>query len=128
SDASGNGHDAMLAGAAGFAVGVSGNALGLTGGNANLPAGIVSGLNDFTISAWVRPTSLANWARIFDFGSGTTANMFLTDDAGGTNALRFAITTSGGGAEQRLDGPSVVANAWTHVAITLSGNTGTLYV
>jgi alpha-L-arabinofuranosidase len=127
-DSSGNGHDATLTGAAAFAGGVSGNALSLSGGNANLPAGIVSGLNDFTISAWVRPTSLANWARVFDFGTGTTANMFLTDDAGGTNALRFAITTGGGGGEQRLDGPALTANTWTHVAVTLSGNIGTLYV
>ena len=127
-DSSGNGEDATLTGATAFAAGVSGNSLSLTGGNANLPTGIVSALNDFTISAWVRPTSLANWTRIFDFGTGTTANMFLTNDAGGTNALRFAITIGGGGAEQRLDGPAIAANTWTHVAVTLSGNTGTLYV
>ncbi|HZZ26911.1 MAG TPA: LamG-like jellyroll fold domain-containing protein, partial [Pirellulales bacterium] len=127
-DSSGNGKNGTLSGSAGFAAGVSGNALSLTGGNATLPTGIVSNLNDFTISAWVRPTSLQNWARIFDFGTGTTVNMFLTDDAGGTNALRFAITTSGNGAEQRLDGPALTANVWTHVTVTLSGNTGTLYV
>src|SRR5262249_12257320 len=122
-DSAGNGQDATLTGAAAFAGGVSGNALSLSGGNANLPVGIVGGLNDFTISAWVRPTSLANWARIFDFGTGTTANMFLTDDAGGTNALRFAITTTGGGGEQRLERPGLALNSWTHGAVTRGGNT-----
>jgi hypothetical protein len=65
---------------------------------------------------------------VFDFGTGTTANMFLTLSAGG-GPLRFAITTGGGGAEQRIDGPGTLPlNTWSHVAVTLSGTTGTLYV
>src|SRR5262249_42956031 len=83
-DSSPNGFTATLTGAAAFAAGVSGNALALSGGYASLPTGIVSSLNDFTISAWVKASSLANWARIFDFGTGTAVNMFLTADAGGT--------------------------------------------
>jgi hypothetical protein len=73
-------------------------------------------------------TSLANWARIFDFGSGTGVNMFMTPSAGGTNRLRFAITTTGAGGEQRLDGPAIVPDEWTHVAVTIVGTTATLYV
>ncbi|HSV16148.1 MAG TPA: LamG domain-containing protein, partial [Tepidisphaeraceae bacterium] len=65
---------------------------------------------------------------VFDFGSGTTSYMFLTPDAGGTNAIRFAITNGGNGSEQRLDGPAMTAGTWTHIAVTLAGNTGTLYV
>src|SRR5262249_4217466 len=54
--------------------------------------------------------------------------MFLTLSAG-NGPLRFAITTGGGGAEQRIDGPGTLPlNTWSHVAVTLSGNTGTLYV
>ncbi len=129
SDSSGNGANGNLTGAAAFAAGVSGNGLSLSGGNATLPVGLVSALSDFTISAWVQPTSLANWGRIFDFGSGTTTNMFLTDDAGDTNALRFAITVTGGGSgEQRLDGPPLTPNTWTHIAVTLAGTTATLYI
>ena len=53
--------------------------------------------------------------------------MFLTVNAGG--GPRFAITTSGGGAEQRLSGSGQLPlNTWTHLAVTLSGTTGTLYV
>ena len=127
-DSSPNNFTATLTGAAAFATGVSGHALSLTGGNASLPNGIVGSLNDFTISAWVKASALANWARIFDIGNDTTTYMNLTADAGGTNALRFSITNSGGGNEQLIDGPALALNTWTHLAVTLSGNTATLYV
>ena len=127
-DSSGNNKNATLTGAAAFGPGVSGNALTLTGGSALLPTSIVSGLNDFTISAWIKITTLANWARVFDFGSGTGSYMFLTPDAGGTNALRFAITTNTNSNEQQLNGPAITPGVWTHVAVTLAGNVATLYV
>jgi hypothetical protein len=107
-----------------------GNAVKLSGNGeyVQLPDSIVSGLNDFTISAWVNPSQNSVWSRVFDFGTGTTTNMFLTLSAGG-GPLRFAITTGGGGAEQRIDGPGTLPlGSWSHVAVTLSGNTGTLYV
>ena len=91
--------------------------------------GIVSGLTDFTIAGWVNPAATPNWARFFDFGTGETAYMFLTVSAGGTNNPRFAITVSGNGNEQRLDAPSPLPlNTWTHLAVTLSGTAGALYV
>jgi hypothetical protein len=94
---------------------------------AKLPEGIVSGLHDFTISTWVNPQTIDTWARVFDFGSSTDVNMFLTVSAGSTP--RFAITTNGGGNEQRLSGSAPLpAGQWTHLAVTLSGTTGTLYV
>ncbi len=127
-DATAGGHTAMLTTTYGFVSGLSGNAVQLTGGYASLPAGIVSGVNNFTIAAWVKADSLSNWARIFDFGTGVTDYMFLTPDAGTTNALRFAITTSGGGGEQQLNGPTLTTGTWYHLAVVLSGNTGTLYV
>ncbi len=127
-DASGNGNDGTLSGAAAFGAGVSGNALTLTGGYASLPAGIVGTLNDFTIAAWVKIDTLSMWSRIFDFGTGTNVNMFLTP-LSGSGAVRFAITTSGGNNEQRINGSSPLATGvWQYVAVTLSGNTGTLYV
>jgi Concanavalin A-like lectin/glucanases superfamily len=128
-DASGNGRNGTLTTPAGWTTGVSGNALSLTGGRANLPTGIVNGVNDFTIATWFRIDTLSAWSRIFDFGTGTNANMFLTPQANGTDGpLRFAITTSGGANEQRLEGPVLTADTWYHVAITLSGNIGTMYL
>ena len=107
---------------------MSGNALNLTGGYASLPTGVLSTLNDFTIAAWVKIDTLSTWSRIFDFGTGTSVNMFLTPLSGSGN-FRFAITTSGGGGEQQINSTSALATgSWQHVAVTLSGNTGTLYV
>jgi hypothetical protein len=108
-----------------------GNAVKLSGQSeyVDLPTGIVSGLTgDFTVSAWVNPAAISTWSRIFDFGTGTTANMFLTINSGG--GPRFAITTGGGGAEQQVTSTAgqLPLNTWSHVAVTLSGNTATLYV
>jgi len=106
-----------------------GNAVRLSGASeyVSMPTGIVSGLTNFTISAWVNPAANTTWSRVFDIGTGTTANMFLTVSAG--TAPRFAITTSGAGGEQRLNATSALPlNSFSHLAVTLNGNTGTLYV
>jgi fibronectin type 3 domain-containing protein len=95
----------------------------------SLPAGIVSILTNFTIEAWVRLNSTSNWSRIFDFGRNTTSNMFLTPQNGSSGRLRFAITTNGAGGEQQINGSSALATGvWHHVAVTLHGNTGILYL
>ena len=111
---------------------LSGGQLTLTAASqqyASLPAGIVSTFSNFTIEAWVRLNSTTNWSRIFDFGNNTTTNMFLTPQNGSTTRLRFAITTNGAGGEQQINGTSALsAGAWHHVAVTLSGNTGILYL
>ncbi|MEA2591794.1 MAG: hypothetical protein QOD62_1625, partial [Actinomycetota bacterium] len=107
-----------------------GNAVQLSGSGeyVDLPDGIVSGLHDFTVSAWVNPSANSAWSRVFDFGTGTGDYMFLTLSAGG-GPMRFAITTSGNGAEQQINAPGTLPlNTWSHVAVTLSGSTGTLYV
>jgi hypothetical protein len=111
------------------ATGRLGNAVTL-GGVADyiaLPAGVVSGLSDFTIAAWINPAAIPTWSRIFDFGTGTGTYMFLTVNAGG--GPRFAISTGGAGGEQRLSRTGQLpTGTWTHVAVTLAGTTGTLYV
>jgi glucuronoarabinoxylan endo-1,4-beta-xylanase len=95
----------------------------------SLPAGIVSTVTNFTIEAWVRLNSTANWTRIFDFGNNTTSYMFLTPQNGNNSRLRFAITTSGGTGEKQLTGASALATGvWYHIAVTLNGSTGMLYL
>jgi len=86
-----------------WVAGKFGNAVALNGSSnyVTLPAGIVSTLHDFTIATWVRPSTTSQWARVFDFGTGTSRNMFLTLNAGSSRP-RFAITTGGSGGEQRI--------------------------
>jgi autotransporter-associated beta strand protein len=94
---------------------------------ATLPTGIVSTLNDFTISTWVRMDAKSNWMRVFDFGTGTSKYMFLSIQAGSANIMRYAIKN--GGSEQQLSfNYNLPLNTWTHFAVTQSGNTCTLYI
>jgi GH43 family beta-xylosidase len=107
-----------------FVTGQNGQAVNLDGSNdhVTLPAGIVNGMSNF----WVKLDTTGAWRRIFDFGTGTTVNMFLVPTSG--SSLRFAITTGGNGAEQQINGPALATGVWKHVAITKNGNTGTMYV
>ena len=108
------------------------NAVKLSGSGeyVNLPNGIVSGLHDFTVATWVNVTTTGQtWARIFDFGTGTNDFMFLTASAGGTNALRFDINAGAGSQMIPASGSGPqLPTGWQHVAITLSGTTGTMWL
>jgi hypothetical protein len=128
-DASGNGHHASLMNGAQWVTGKQGNAVALDGVNdyVELPAGLVNDLADFTIAAWVYWDGGRNWARIFDFGSGTTHYMFLTPQASG-GGLRFVVNLTNGWGDQALNSSPLPSRQWVHVAVTLSGSTGTLYV
>lgn len=129
SDASGNGNNGTVNGGATFLAGQGGNAISLDGSNdyVAVPAGLLSSVDDMTIATWVNLDAASTWSRIFDFGTGSTVNMFLTPNSG--SVARFALTTSGGGGEQRINSTSALpTGTWTHVAVTLSENTGTLYV
>jgi hypothetical protein len=130
-DATGNGRTATLAGGATWTTGRTGGAVNLDGvnGHVSVPANILAGATAFTVAAWVRIDTLATWSRVFDFGSGTGSYMFLSPRSSSGTA-RFAITTSGSGAEQRINAPAALPTAaWTHVAVTATaGNLGVLYV
>ena len=108
-----------------------GSAIQLGGGSpaqyVQLSPGIVNGLTDFSVAAWVKPASISQWMRVFDFGTGTTDYMFLSVNAG--HAPRFAISVTSYYNEQQLNAPDPLpVGEWSHLAVTLSGTTGTLYV
>jgi hypothetical protein len=90
---------------------------------------VVNGLTDVTIAVRVFWDGGNNWQRIFDFGNNTTQYMVLTPKSA-ANTLRFTITVTGNaaGSEQFLEAPPLPVGEWSHVAVTLSGDTGTLYV
>ncbi len=90
-----------------------------------LPAGIVNGLADITLAARVRWDGGSSWQRVFDFGNGTGSYLFLTPKSP-SDKVRFAIKN--GGSEQPLEADALPVGEWTHVAVTLVGNTGTLYI
>lgn len=129
-DATGNGRTASVAGGGTWVAGRTGNAVNLSGSSqyVSLPSGILAGATACTVATWVRLDAVTNWARLFDFGTGTTANMFLVPSSSSGTA-RFAITTSGSGGEQRINAPSALpTGVWTHVAVTVGAGVGILYV
>ncbi|EDY20621.1 Ricin B lectin [Chthoniobacter flavus Ellin428] len=121
---------ATLAAGATWTAGKVNNAVSLNGTSTSYvsyPNGFINTLGDFTIVGWFKLNSVSSWARIFDIGWGTSAYMFLAP-SNGTN-IRYAITTSGGAGEQRIDGTSIPSTGvWHHFAVTLSGTLGILYV
>jgi fibronectin type 3 domain-containing protein len=130
-DAMGNGWTGTLVNSPVWSFGRSVTAVDLDGSNdhVTLPTGVVNGLSACTISFWANLDSTANWQRFFDLGNSTTSYMFLTPRNGANGNIRFAITTSGGSGEQKIDGTAVFpATGWHHVAVSLGGSTGTLYV
>ena len=133
-DSSGNNRNATLVNAPTFGPGVLKNSLALSSSSsqhATLPAGVVSELHDFTVSLWVRVSTFATWARVFDFGSGTTNYMFLTTQyatGAGAAKMRFGIRTPSTGEQTVTSSTALPLDSWAHVAVTLSGATGRLYL
>ncbi|CAN7363335.1 alginate lyase family protein [Pseudoduganella sp. LjRoot289] len=129
-DSTGLGHTGTLVGGASWATGRKNSAVSLNGsaGYVSLPSDLLIDVGDFTIAAWVYWNASRNRERIFDLGSGTGQYLFLTPC---TNAgfARFAITVNGGMGEQGINHTAPLPTGqWVHVAITLSGSTGTMYI
>ena len=129
-DSTDNGWTGTLVNGPTWTTGKTGNALNLDGMNdhVTLPTGAINGLTTATFSAWVNLDALANWQRVFDFGTGTNNYLFLTPRHSSSGTVRFAIRTPSV-AEQIINGTAALATgSWQHVAVVLDGATGTLYV
>lgn len=121
-------HVANLSVASTWVNGKTGDAVRFNGSNyMNIENGIVQNFTNFTISTWVKFEAVSNWARIFDFGTGTNVYMFLTPQNGTNGYYRF--TMKNGGAEEQINTTiAPVLSTWTHVAITMQGTVGIMYI
>jgi len=89
----------------------------------------VADFRDATLAVWVNWAGGAADQRVLHFGDGGGKYAYLTPKDAATGKVKFVISAAGKGGEQALVGPSALpAGAWTHVAVTLKGDTGTLYV
>jgi hypothetical protein len=93
-----------------------------------LPTGVMAGLSDFTIAVWVYWNTASNFARVFDLGSSDMAYLALIPrDSSGH--LRCSITGTMWYGEQTMASTSALPTGrWVHLAVTLAGTVGTLYV
>ncbi len=92
---------------------------------ATLPIGnLLSTLSDTTIAMWANYSGSGGaWQRMFDFGSGTTAYLFLTPNMA-SNQMRVALRTATVGEQIITDG--ALPTGWHHVAVTIDSATMTM--
>ncbi|WNH09890.1 LamG-like jellyroll fold domain-containing protein [Thalassobellus suaedae] len=105
-----------LSSGAAFTESLIDNGVSLNGsdGYVTLSEGIVSSLTDFSITTWVKLDKVDNWARLFDFGSGTSNYMFITPKNGSNGRLRYAIK-NGGGEQQINTSATLTISRWYHL-------------
>ncbi|MFJ3895630.1 beta-L-arabinofuranosidase domain-containing protein [Streptomyces sp. NPDC090083] len=129
-DTTGSFGDASLAGGADWTTddGVTAVRFDGVSGHLALPPGLLSGLDELTVSVRVRIDSLAASARVFDLGYHKETYLFLAATTGAGRA-RAALKIAGMEAEDVVDAAEPLpVGRWTHVALTLGGGTGVLYV
>lgn len=115
--------------------------LALAGGNpatqfVDLPDGLLTGVDDFTIAVWVNVTENTPWTRIYDIGNGLPDPegrfMFLTVSgfAGPTPVGLHSTSYGGSGANEIMlsANASLPTGVWKHVTLTGSGGTRHFYV
>jgi autotransporter-associated beta strand protein len=132
-DTSGRGNNAILHGAAEYAPGKNGQAISLSGDAASDDyvslSPKVGDSTDFTFGTWVNWSGGATGQKIFEFADDlqglATKYMYISPNAG--NGVKFAIYN--GSTQQELNySAAIPAGTWTHVAVTISGNTGKLFI
>lgn len=118
--------DGMATGGPAYVTGKGGQAIALDGTDDFVTAPYnVANSDDVTVAAWIRWDGSDNWQRIFDFGNDTSHYFMLTPKSD-ANTMRFVIVN--GGAQQQLNTAVPPVGEWVHVAVTLNGGTGRLYV
>ncbi|HEY4058872.1 MAG TPA: LamG domain-containing protein [Kofleriaceae bacterium] len=101
-----------------------------------LPSGMMAGVDDFTISVWIKLSGNPVWARIYDIGNGLpdpqNRFMYLTTSGFTQDAPDGIHASSYGGS---VGNESIIAthtflpiNVWKHIAITGSGGQRKLYI
>ncbi len=121
-DSSVNSNDGTLVGGPQWVTGRVNGALMLDGAGdyIDLPIGsLLSTLENCTVASWVNWSGAGGvWQRVFDFGSNTTFNMFLTP-TNAANVMRFAMTISGYTDEDQATAEVALPTGWHHIAVTL---------
>jgi hypothetical protein len=94
-----------------------------------LPSGIFSDLDDFSVSLWAYANSLRWDTSIFFAGQDAFSSMYIAPKSGAGGVMRFGIYGATHNDAQLVEAPwAMPIRRWVHVAVTLRGNTARLYV
>jgi hypothetical protein len=107
------------------------SALALNGGYTQVPVGYFFNTPQFSVAAWVYPSSIGYWARVFDFGNGPGLLPFdyvqLSFSELYTNKPSMVVD----GANQKtklITSTALVLNKWQFLAGTFNGTHLSLYL
>jgi hypothetical protein len=95
----------------------------------NTNAALSLGTSDFTYEAWVYPTAFVSGSSVIGVQTQTNGSatngfaLYLTN----TGAPGVLAAASSGSYAVNFTGTAIPLNAWTHLAVTRSGNTFTLW-
>ncbi|HEY6794314.1 MAG TPA: immunoglobulin-like domain-containing protein, partial [Kineosporiaceae bacterium] len=136
-DASGRGNDGAYVNSPTFSPGVHGGAVTLAGGASGaaapyvtIPNGVLRGVSDITVAAWVKWSGGTANQWLFGLGPDSNRYLFLSPQTAAAGALYAAATTGSWSAENKLTGPVLPTGSWQHVAVAIdsTAHTGTLYL
>ena len=101
----------------------SNSALDIANGYLKLPPGIYINGN-FTMSAWIYPRSINNWARIFEFGNGASNNnvyLAYTAFTTGNPALGWIYSNTPISWARFQSIGALKLNKWSHIVASFNG-------
>ena len=128
-DSGGGGQHGTAFGSPAYVAGKIGQAFDLDGTDdyIQLPAAVALA-SEMTVATWVNWDGGGNWQRVFDFGTGTHQNIFLTPNSGAGMRLAFKDAINGASAEKQINTSPLPTGQWVHLAAVLHEDRATLYV
>ena len=110
------------------------SALALNGGFTVVPAGIYFDTQEFTISVWIYPQQVDNWARVIDFGNDRQSNNILISLSYETPLLndsispKLAIYSGKSVIVEALSAQTIETNRWHFIAVNFDGTNARIYI
>lgn len=131
-DLSGNGHTGTLAGKAIRAAGKIGGGLEFQGGDGALTSPdkpVLRLTGDITIAFWVKKNAPAgDWQRMVGKGDERIRNYGVWTGGNGNKVLWQQYNQEGVGILQVTSAKDLPVGQWAHVAVTMEGSKGTVYI
>ena len=111
--------------------GMPNSALALNGGWTQVPSGIYFDSSQFTATAWVYPSQLGKYSRVFDFGNGQYSNnigLAFCSNFLNSNPIAEIYNGSLLALPRVLSSKSLNLDAWQFLALTFNGSILSLFI